>query len=114
MHSTQHQSARTKVLELGVRIPKDTPYLRLAIKRELWMRRLTTGDLSKRLGVTERHATKLLAEGASSKKIYPGMLDRIIAVLHITPAVARRLHLLGAQEAGWKVDGPMRPLPRVE
>lgn len=91
----------------GSAIPHDTEDLRLAIKREVWSRGLTLEWLNRSLGFAPLYVNNLLSNdaspGRSLRRITPGVLKRIIAVLHITPAVARRLQLLGAREDGWQV-----------
>lgn len=99
----QSRGARTKVLNFGVAIARETPDLRRAIKRECWMRELTLGDLAKRIHLTHDHVQRMLCHGPSQKRIEPRVLNRIIDALHVSPVVANRLHLMGAREHGWRV-----------
>jgi len=93
-------AARRRWLTAGVAIPHDTADLRLAIKREIWTRGLTMDDVAGRVGVQLNWLSRVLA---GDQRMTPGLLNRLIDSVHITAAVARRLHLLAAQDAGWKV-----------
>lgn len=101
--SWQHRSARTRVLKAGVCIEREPLDLRRTIKRECWMRELTLGDLAERIHLTHDHVQRMLCHGPSQKKIEARVLKRIIEALHVSPAVAQRMHLMGAREAGWRV-----------
>lgn len=101
------RSATAQWLAVGVAIPHDTDDIRLAIKREVWTRGLTLIILSLRLGMNLEYIERCLSKRGNSagcfQKIQPSLLNRIIEKIHITPAVANRLHLLAAREAGWDV-----------
>lgn len=90
------------LVSVGVGIPHEVDDLRLAIKREIFTRGLCCGDIARRLGITEAHVQHVLRP-TSPYRMNPGLLNRMIEAIHITPAVARRLHLLAARDAGWKV-----------
>jgi hypothetical protein len=96
-------SAKARWLAEGVAIPHDTDDLRLAIKREVWTRGLTITALAEKLDICQEYLERCLRRGPYSKRMYPGMLNRIIEAVHVTPCVAKRLHLLAAREAGWNV-----------
>lgn len=105
------RAACSRWYAVGAAIPHDTPDLRLAIKREVWTRGLSLGALERRLGFSPTFLSNLLGTNDHKKdrrvrRIVPGVLDRIIEHLHITPKVARRLHQLGALQDGWKIGDP--------
>lgn len=99
--------ARHRWENVGAAIPHDTDNLRDAIKREIWTRGLTITDIAARVGMNLDYLERVLSRRGNSagrfQALHPPLLNRLIAAIHITPAVARRLHLLAAREAGWKV-----------
>lgn len=98
------RSAKARWLAAGTAIPHDTDDLRQAIRREVWTRGLTITALAERLDMNLEYVERCLrSRGPSAKRMMPGMLNRIIAVVHISPCVARRLHLMAAREMGWQV-----------
>lgn len=101
--SRNHREAKRRhLIGAGVAIEHEVDDLRAAIKRELWTRGLLYSDVAARMGVTV-DCIKRRLECTCALTMSAGMLQRIIDAAHITPKVARRLHLLGAREAGWKV-----------
>jgi hypothetical protein len=103
MRSQYEIGARRRCLAVGVDIPADTEDVRLAIKREIFTRGLTLSDVAARIGLSYSRLKHTVGKKNNPCAIHPGELNRIIAAVHITPAVARRLHLLAAREAGWSV-----------
>ncbi len=96
------EAARRRWVAVGVAIPHDTEDLRQAIKREVWTRGLTLAEVAERMEMTMPFLVRLVGS-KGQQRITPCQLNKIIAAIHITPAVARRLHLLAAREAGWRV-----------
>jgi hypothetical protein len=103
-------AARTRWLEAGLQIPADTDDVRQAIKRECWTRDRTLKDLAASLGLNLDYLERVLSHRGNAagrfQKLTPGLLERIIDALKITPRVARRLRLLGAIDAGWRLEVP--------
>ena len=101
------RSAEARWLAVGVEIPHDTDDLRQAIKREVWTRGLTLTILAERMGMNLDYIERCLSKRGNAagvfQKIQPSLLNRIIEKTHITPCVAKRLHLLAAREHGWQV-----------
>lgn len=100
-------AARSRWLDAGLAIPADTDDVRQAIKREVWTRERTLKDLAASLGMNLDYLERVLSKRGNHgafQRLTPQLLDRIIAALHVTPVVARRLHRLGALEAGWKFE----------
>lgn len=100
------RAARGRWMAVGVSISPNTDNLCQAIKREIWSRELTIVDIAHRIGIGTFGASNAGQLGSVLKgqqRMTPGMLNRIIDAVHITPAVARRLHLLAAREAGWNI-----------
>lgn len=100
----QRRAGRTHAVNVGVLIPADADDLRLQLKREIFTRGLVFADVANRTGLSASRIKHCMSNtGKWATTIHPGFLDRIIEAIHITPRVARRLHLLAAREAGWKV-----------
>lgn len=98
----QAHAARTRWLAYGLSIPRETECPRMLIKREIYTREITITDLANRLGMSVDHVSRTL-DPRLCLTITPGFLARVITHLHITPVVARRLHLIAAREQGWQV-----------
>lgn len=92
----------------GVAIDPNTPDIRLALKREIWTRGRSIKEISEATGMSLDYLERVLSKHGNAKgknaRIHPPLLNRLIAEIKITPKVARRLHYLGALEAGWVVN----------
>ena len=102
------RSAMSRWIARGVAIDPDTDDLRDLIKREIWMRGKTIQRLALDMQMSPAYVSRILSlhgtpAGSPGQRITPGFLQAVIRTLHITSAVARRMHLLGARDAGWKL-----------
>ncbi len=104
----------SKLVGLAAAIPQDTTDVRLLVKKEMWSRGISSKQLAKRLGLTGCWVRTRLCPGVKSSpgSLSPKFIDRLVKHLHIDPKIARRLHYLGAIDAGWNVE-EIRPRPRV-
>ncbi len=96
---------RSKLVGMAMQIPHDTTDLRLAIKREMYSRGLSASEVADRMNLTHGWVKHRLCPDVPSNpvRITAVFLERLIEALHITPAVARRLHYLAATDAGWRI-----------
>lgn len=102
------RNAMTRWMTAGLAIPPDTDDLRDLIKREVWTRGKTIQGLALALGMNLSYVSRVLSchgnpAGTKCQRITPAFLDAVIRVLAIPSAVARRMHTLGARDAGWKL-----------
>lgn len=103
MSTKQARGLITKLVARGVAIDPRTTDVREAVKREAWTRGLSLRALAERMGLDYDYVLKRIGEGQYSGAIHPKFLQQIIDALHITARPARRLHQLGAIEAGWLI-----------
>lgn len=93
------------LINRALTIPKDTTDVRAAMKRLLWLRGMSSADLATATRLSDTYwKHRLGANSSDGYKIHPGIMDRFLDAIDATPAERRRLHLLGALEAGWKLE----------
>jgi hypothetical protein len=98
---------QTRALQAAAELPIHGDDLRLALKREFALRELSIADVAKRLPIDVSYLQNSLSNNVDKqRRLPPSLLERIIAAVHITPRVARRLHALAARDDGWKVEVP--------
>lgn len=101
-------NALTRWMSVGLAISPDTDDLRQLIKREIWTRGKTIEQFSEAAGFNHSYVTRVLSRrglpsGSPGQRITPPFLNTVVRVMAIPPAVARRMHTLGARDAGWKL-----------
>lgn len=108
MGTNRHQKAgRARAMQRGFAIDPDSSDVRLALKRAIWTSGFTIKEVSELLGMHTDHIERTLGSHGNAKGKYhtltPGLLNRIVHTIKLTDYQARRMHMLGAREAGWDV-----------